>query len=356
MKKKRMLIFGVGCCLALAVAYVASNLREWRAASLLREFGAAPTQQLADKLAGHIDGHTVSFGLGNEILREFVTPVVKARAGYPVGRLARVSVALRFPVNLPHMDVKSASRIDVAGGLQDNFFYRAKSAFSGEPQTVIIVVPSQTGTHGAVLNFSYELVPKRRKTKWVWPSPRSFPLNLIPASDDADVPAAYECSISAPLDLNVVPEGEAVAVRLLTDPGLDATMRAVVTAEPKTLPQAFRCSYETPSGRRQSSDALAVTWNNAPLEAVFRVSFRPDNGPERTLADSLWIRKGTLPTGRWLGASDFTIEQIGDVNGIVVFKPDPDAAFDDPKIDEIWGGTLEFPMTVHVEEVKKAEE
>jgi len=35
----------------------------------------------------------------------------------------------------------------------------------------------------------------------------------------------------------------------------------------------------------------------------------------------------------------------GDYEGTCVLRPDPNFAYDDPAIKEIWNGTLEFPMS-----------
>ena len=40
----------------------------------------------------------------------------------------------------------------------------------------------------------------------------------------------------------------------------------------------------------------------------------------------------------------------GEYKAAVVLRPDPNHAYEDPAIKEIWGGTLEFPITFAIDE------
>ena len=43
--------------------------------------------------------------------------------------------------------------------------------------------------------------------------------------------------------------------------------------------------------------------------------------------------------------TEFPLAAPGEYEATFVLRPDPNYAYDDPTIKEMWGGTLEFPMS-----------
>ncbi len=104
---------------------------------------------------------------------------------------------------------------------------------------------------------------------------------------------------------------------------------------------------------RAWGDVVSLMWRHAPVALALRPVLRPPDGrelePRSTDSGRLRCRKGDAGASSIVHAAHFDLNP-GEYKATVVLRPDPDYAYEDPAIKEIWGGTLEYPITFTITE------
>jgi len=159
---------------------------------------------------------------------------------------------------------------------------------------------------------------------------------------------SYKADFQIPLEITVVEATEAEQVALVSDPELDKAVR-----------QSFTCrhhdAYPFASEPRPVvyKGMVALKWKNVPIALVFETVLRLPDGREIlhpshhvTGVGRFRTRAGgseVLYCTRF--ATGLPLAVPGQYEATIVLRPDPNFAYDDPAIKEIWNGTLEFPMS-----------
>jgi len=307
---------------------VMESMSRRRSSHLLKEYRASPTKELCEKLAKLLDTQKVETELGNEILKELVTPILKTRSAYSIGKPVNFSVTRRFDLRFRRMKMLIEEYVEF-----DDDFYGGTG--SGGNQSQILhyhPLPDKPGDYKAQIRYRYELMPgpqttvgsnRRGQTKF----------------DEA----VYQCEFIIPVELKVVPKEQAEFVELVTGPDLDAKMKAAFATQPCNETGG----YSTPSGRRSSTVEAHIVYKDCPADAAFQISFRFENGEVKTSPSSRRFRKGSSgQIDSYL--TELAIEQTGTHRGMLVLTPDSECAYIDPDIQSIWAGNLEFPMSITV--------
>lgn len=299
---------------------------------LLEEYRTKPTKELCEKLTRLLDGQKVETELGNEILKELATPLLRTRSAYNVDKPVHFSMTRRFALRFPHMKVSNEEYVET----EDDFYGGRGSGGNGinnQPQFLHYhPAPDKPGDYKAQVRYRHELTPdpqttvgrnRRRATK-------------------SDEPV-YQCEFIIPVELKVVPKEQAESVELVSTPNLDAKMKRAFTTQPFNE----TASYGAPSGRRRSTGGTYIVFEDCPADAAFQMSFRFENGEVKVMPTSKRFRQGT--SGKiHVSLLELAIERTGTHRGTLVLTPDSECAYIDPDIQSIWAGSLEFPMSVTV--------
>jgi hypothetical protein len=163
----------------------------------------------------------------------------------------------------------------------------------------------------------------------------------------------YACEFSIPVTLNVVAAEEAEAVTVVSNPALDLEMQQAFTAQPS----AVHCSYTAKSGaERESHGGIEVCHSALPVDVAFSASFVDANGKVSPLTEpdgAVYCVQRGAPGRLQLPMLAIGLEELGAHNGVIVLSPSVEAAYVDPGIREIWGGTLQFPVTITVKDGRR---
>jgi len=223
-----------------------------------------------------------------------------------------------------------------------------------------------------VLTLSYEMPRYGKTLKVEWDPVRK--LWNIPAPDATWVRARkstpYKCDIALPLRLTIKPAADVKKVQLKRSPDLDRAMR-----------ECFKCVAGDsarklhPIGHFGDYGILVsprrIEIGPVPEAVAFRVFLRDEKGtrhrlmmprmiscsavgPVRTSPVDILLRAGektTLSSHLWAFFEPVmnNYKAPGTYRFTLIFEPARDIAYMDPRIDGIWGGTLEFPLAMTIE-------
>jgi len=159
---------------------------------------------------------------------------------------------------------------------------------------------------------------------------------------------SYKSHFEVPLKIDIVEPQDAEQVALVSDPRLEEIIR-----------QSFTCHHRDGSRLRGEPRPVAyngvavLTWKESPIALVFETVLRLPDGQEIPHPSHRTTGVGRFRTRA--GSSEVLyctpfLRQLplavpGQYEATIVLRPDPNFAYDDPTIKEIWGGTLEFPMS-----------
>ena len=155
----------------------------------------------------------------------------------------------------------------------------------------------------------------------------------------------YACSVAAEADIVIAEKSQAERVELISNPDLDTTMPGAFRSKAISVMTSW---YQTPSGRRQATGTLEITYRDLPAAVGFEPVLRLEDGREitsnRQISHRLFARAGG--SGRfYLSPLNFVLEEPETYTGSVVLRADPNGAYEDPAIKTIWDGELEFPVS-----------
>ena len=348
----------LGC--ALLIRYVVGPyLHNWSVESLIARFESAPSQANANALVAMIDNQQVNDKQGERILHLLMRPKVTNRATYPVGTVPMVSVERSFDINFRESVISRSEEVWAKGEHQYGGSSRGGNHYGTSVRLLNLhPVPKEPGQYEMEIRYSFSVVPSTKRTTLKWPSPGvPFPHNLIPSthtivtSGDHEKPL-YQCKFTVPIDIVVTELQYAERIELTSNSELDKAMRAAFISKPS----GWKYTYTTTSGRRECSGGIEISYADLPVAAAFEYTYCYADGSEATLkthidSDKLILRAGSSGS-LIIRLGDFLFEDLGDYNGTIILRPDPNSAYKDPAIKSIWDGQLEFPIkfTVEIEE------
>jgi hypothetical protein len=335
-KRKRVLLicaFGIGILLLPIAAWW--MVRYYCVGKAMRTFQSNPSQAGADTLIDLLDERSPTHAQAARILKLLLEPKVATRSAYPVGKRPAISTTL--PCYL-HFHTTMTCQVDVLADGQD-FLMPQSSTFTylstGPHVWTLPATPDNCGKFNVELRFSYSLAAP---PSWLYPRnpvaqflydllDRIRPQRRSTGSEERP----YQVGFSVSADLNVVPEAEAEQVQLLSSPELDSRMRDALRpgtslGRPHVFARCllanvvFDCFLELPDQTR-----MKPSRPNQHLRGYAGKEFEVVFWMEEYWVDGAPVREGKL-----------------------VFEPDPNYAFDEPTIESIWNGRLEFPIRLWV--------
>jgi hypothetical protein len=312
-------------------------------------FEASPSQVAAKRLGGLLDDRVPTNKQARRILELILRPEVTTRSGYPAGRIPTVrlempfrlrfhdsQVALEQQLWLEGQDTPSDSGLSIQGDLLDrpvNILAFGETPLKvGRYKARIRVKCTVAGLREhRTLGLARLLALLRGKTAWRGTLTKT-------------IIGTYRHSIDVPVEVNVVDKYEAERIRLISDPNLERALReafAFGTWDP-WISRAILSGYPV------KDRTIHIHHGQLGIPVAFDVRLR--------LPDGRLLAQRRSPPKRFRGASfqwfslrltDFTIDldKPGLYDSTIVLEPNPDYAYEDPAIKEIWGGTLEFPIS-----------
>ena len=211
--------------------------------------------------------------------------------------------------------------------------------------------PGKAGVYPIELRQEYKVNLGDRQHRWSWrPFGGPFPRCLLPRRRTivrrfvSSKVWDYKYVITVRAEVVMVEAEDAEKVALVSSGELDEGMRA-----------AFWDISATRSGRvpRRWGHAISrstvyIRYENIPAAVGFEPVLCLDDGreipSEGRASRRLRARageSGVFIVSPWILVSD----ESGTFTGSLVLRADPEAAYEDPAIKEIWGGTLTFPIT-----------
>ena len=238
----------------------------------------------------------------------------------------------------------------------------------GEPK------PLPVGTHEATVLVTCAVMCPSVERRWQWPSSGGAIRKWIPSrvtlvaplvtqtAPPGSVgwlgPADYHCQVKLPVTIRVAEPGGEEKIELRTGPELDKTVR-----------QALKVESGSDGGVPRSilHVKVAVDGTRAPENVFFRAVCRSrppqsdgDPASDKTIEMSAWTGPQTHRVF-WFRGPYAVHERSETFYGLagpgpgtyrshIVLTPDVDAAWPDPRIKTLYGGTVELPIAFRLDE------
>jgi hypothetical protein len=312
----------------------------WRVERAIARFEANPSQPAANRLGRVLDAGVPTHKQAKRILGLVFGPSVRARRAYPADSVPKVS--LEWPYNLEFSEsrVKREAKLWLEGEKVN----LGKLEFDpwGHPRRFLTCgkEPLPVGTYDGIVQFDCALTRFRADAP-LWWRLRSLFRGRRPIGRTLQPIGSYRTRFEMPLRITVEQGDDAEGVRLVTNPKLDEEVR-----------QSFTCRRWTAKSAQAeqlsaSSEVLHLKCTNAPVALAFQAMLRLSDGreiqPRHARLAQLRLRKDE--SGYLVAYSRrFELRRPGNYRATVVLRPDPNYAYEDPAIKEIWGGTLEYPI------------
>lgn len=346
-----VVVVAVTAGVILCVRHTRNSRLEERIDNLIQTYEHSHTGATLVELVSLLDQGFPTRRQGGRILSHLTQIEIVTRDSYPSGQSTNIAVemSLRYQLN----NLASRQRAEVFCDVEVMGTIHRQSLSTGSYGiTKVNVAGLPEGTHAMTVEHSTILHPYKYETQWSWPSRRSFPASLLPnvykiPNGVADDKVLYESRACIPLSLTLVDPARAEKVKLLTNPALDAQVRA-----------AFMCRNEPAepvpdflSGQMTYPTYVKVSWRNLPCDMIASLCFRKADSTQAFFGGdngvALQISAGDSADWNFY-CTDLMLKEAGSYPGHVVIRPDVDLAYQDPRIKAIWGGTLEFPVTITV--------
>ena len=288
---------------------------------------------------------------GNRILEKLMQPTVLVRGSYAQGEpafaIAKRGSGMSFRLGTMNLTAEITypdRRIDVQswpnyGGFSD--------------RTRLAILPfDKPGDYAVNVAMHAIIQPARWRTRLEWPSRRPFPKLLLPQRlpvRPEKLSFRYRCTVEFPITLKIVPPGQEAKPRLVSNPELDAKMKALFTGWMSPGGEMNTTRLFGSSGRCDVKyrGMHMIRYGKLPENCGFREFFRDADGKEyQGHLVGLW-KKGTEGTTGWFPTC-FNPQKSGTYTGTMILRPTFEAIADHPEVSQIWGGTLEFPVTVQI--------
>ncbi len=342
-------LIGLACLLGSLCLWMVIGpiVRSRQVEKAIAHFERSPSQVRAESLARLLQNHTATARQGQCILTLLHRPTVTTRPTYPVGH--PIGIALEQPFHLVFHNAQWEHEVEIPGAENRR---RTSGGSASIPKTLRLHEPyacqDEPGIHEFNIQYTYSLTIQRRGglakaggylRKVLSVVRLSLPLIPQPSR-------TYECEFEVPVKVTIVPKEEAKAIELVSSPELDRDMENSFGVRASR----FVDSRRTTSGQNLYRTSKAIHYHDLPMSAAFRLTLRMSDqwGRTATLEDPkpLVVRAGASGQ-RFL---PFWSEKPGTYRGTVVLRPDPNCAYEDPAIEAIWNGTLEFPISFTITE------
>jgi hypothetical protein len=331
-----------------------SGYRHWRVERAIARFAASPSQSAADELALLLGTGIPTDRQGERILKLVLNPTVTTRRAYPADRAPTINIECPFHLVPPRTDDrcftggKVKSYIRVAGQETTHEL----GGFSGGLGYWHLFIGHETpslpvGTHEGRVRIDCTLI----RYEWhapVWRRLTSLARGGRQIAGIRREIESYEAHLEIPLEIVVVEAAEAEQVTLVSDPELGEAIR-----------QSFTCRHQDGYLLRGEPRPIAyngvtvLKWKEAPIALVFEPVLRLPDGreilnPSRHITGVGRFRTRAGGSGLLYCApfmTELPLAVPGEYEATVVLRPDPNLAYEDVTIKEIWGETLEFPIS-----------
>jgi hypothetical protein len=322
---------------------VAPAVRSWRVERAISRFEARPSQARANVLVDLLKTHAASDDQGKRALALLLRPNVVTRESYPTGQIAMVSLEQPFVLEFGKVfwQERAISINDMPGvpspGIGDRVAERPYLGVAG--------VYEQPGVYPVNIRIHWAMGIERADRLGAIINRLRFALPLLNLLPSAWTSArTYECDFTTTAEIKVVANDEAEQIQVTSSPDLDKAMKArFAVARSSPMMQ-----YSTGSGNRWIRGPGQLTYTDLPAAAAFGVVLRLSDGREIAAAGTHVARagdSGVVNIPLW----DLKLEQPGRYEATLVLTAAPDAAYRDPAIKVVWEGTLELPVSYHVD-------
>jgi hypothetical protein len=307
----------------------------------IKSFMAIPTEADAEALVRLLDNREVSAEQGNEILSLLRSPSVVVRSSYSVKKGA--GCVLVYPTRI-HFS-KLRSRQTIRSIVNDEFYCGSSGGGNSYGEECITGVDPCSSLVAKELKSLPQTIMLIHEEK----------IELIPESEwDSKSPTVvYSCTSRTYIPIRFVSEQEAESIHVFTDPNLDAKMRSTFYAK-----QRYWSFSNGQPNVKMTGDA--VCFKMLPADVTFRKMFRDESGQLLDIFDNtpgavIRERAGTSrPEGCFMPSVNRQLKEFplakGKHEGHIVLIADPEGAYSDPRFTHIWGGILELPFTLIVQE------
>jgi hypothetical protein len=354
-----------GLALAAGVAlwiFLGPRIRWRQVEDAIRQSETAPSQATADSLVRLLRQGYPTPEQGRRILASLFRPQVTTRRAYPAGRRPTVALQLPFKVRRMGPGLVFEESLWADGESTDTSFYATGPYREGAHRIVALDHPLHAGQ---------ACEAEIRCHIWFATPGRYYPLIRSPVVRGVvrDVVARfnrnravriglpkteeYECDFVVPIALVASDDGAAGEIELRSNPQFDMSVRSILARPPETW---MGRTYSTSAGLLWCHGGATITYPALPLAVAFQAVLRLPDGREipspHRFGEPLRARAGAA--GEFsISIVDFVAREAvgvrvpwipGEYTGTLVLRPDPSLAYDDPAIEAIWNGTLEFPI------------
>jgi hypothetical protein len=348
-KRKRPILLKVLLVVAALIGLqclwllLSPHVRAWQVERAIGRFEAAPSQARAEILVDALQTHSATAEQGGRILGLLCYPRLVMRESYPVGRPVAVALEPTFEVGF-HQTVWELVNVSITDGstIRPDHF----------PDGPLLVQTDagypQPGTYPLEIRCRFGVGLERgRRPSEVGHYLRGL-LSRVVSLGRIGAPGAwkpartYECDRTMRAEAVIVEQNEADVIKQLCDAQLDTKMRAAITWWPlfdRSVTEGSRLSY------------FHIQYRDIPVAMSFACFLRLPDGREITYQgwhpDRFRARAGSSGSIH-VHIQDFRFHESGRYAAEIVLKPDPELAWQDTAIAEIWGGTLEYPFTLQI--------
>jgi hypothetical protein len=339
-------IAGVVGLLAIAVV-LGPTVRSWQLARAITRFEEHPSQRRADSLVELLQLHAGTDKQGERALALLLRPTIMTRTSYAKDRPVAVSMERPFKLGFCRF-LWMEEMISVNG----QPIRQSRGGQSLDPKALCLRVPllsTRPGTYPVELRLQYSLGIERasRATTILSILHDGLPW-LIPGPAMWQPRRTYECDVTVSSEVLVAEEDDAEKIELTSSPEVDQAMRAAFSAKHAGVETCL----STPAGKRWVTGSAEISYENISLAAAFRMALRLPDGREIPVR-GLWPQKLSARAGSsgsfTIDPSSFVVETPGRHRATLVLVSDPNLAHEDPAINAIWNGTLEFPISFRID-------
>ncbi len=342
--------------------FVGPRIRERQVERAIHRFQAIPSQAGADRLMELLYRGDPTPEQGRYILALLFHPRATTRPTYPAGRRPTVALQLPFKVRPRSESFLFEESLCADGRSTDTGILMGWHYLEGDPRVITADDPLNAGQacEAEIRCHIWFATPGKYNLLIRNPTVRGA-LRAVVARFDRKravrmgTPARgeYECDFVVPVSLIAAQDGAPGKIDLLSNPQLDASIRSAFAARPETWMEG---RSHTNGQSRSWRGGVTIAYQSVPLAVAFKAALRLPDGraiPQSSEpVEPMRARAGT--SGRFqISVADFVASETanegvlrtpGEYTGVIILKSDPNLAYDDPAIDAIWNGTLEFPI------------
>jgi len=368
--------------LTLGSCAIQNRVERQRVRDLLQAHASAPCAETTARILRALRNNQFGTREGNRVLASVITPKVSTREAYAADR--KIFVAIEHPhrseqfsltsVNLSLNGRKHAMTLGKTGGGNIHVGWRDRSVVihGGWHGTLLGAAAHNVppGQYQAELTLSYEMRRYRKGFHVDWGPVRR--LWNTPMPDPAWAPVKmrtpYKCDVKVPFTLTIKPSAELQKVQQKTGAEVDKTMRQGFKHVPCAPGEEGPMLMER-GGRRFLIRSGGIDIGPLPEHVAFRVLLRDEKevlhrlvmrerssclvfAPVQTWPCDILLHAGEqarFSPRSWIGSNALkNCAALGSHHLALVFEPAPDIAYMDPRIDTVWGGAVEIPVTVEV--------